>query len=975
MRAIADISHALACGLALAAVATSGCRSGPSCLASDEDCLELAVCVGLSYSCDGDAVYVGSVGGAPGGIGLADAEGVAGDWMMQNSQVTAVFDDLGTPHDLAPSGGNLLDFGPTGGDDELVSLYQLAGILPDDTVRYDERIVLEASSERAVVVLRGQLDGRDDVEVATRYELRACEPGLRVRTELVNRSPDIQAFLLADSAHWGKRTALPFAPQPGQGFLQPELDLIDLGDAYYSHSYVVARPAEDRSTSYGFVACDRDKLDGLNDPEISALGLPFSLVRPGEAMVLERFLVASGGRDLDGAVSRVAQARTMLHGDPPARRVSGRVLSDGIGFGGDLRRASVLIVEDPDGAARPLSMVVAESNGEFSAAVPSDESLGYEVWSFGRPVARGRFDEQGRADPIDIEMPGRLIVIATGTGDESLHAMAVVEPADQATREAVTGSWFGRFGTCAPWLGPSFGASPACDRFLVEPAGSDVEIPAGNYHIWITAGPEMTLAQHSVTIAAGEVATVDAELSRLDVRPPGFVSADLHVHGRASFDSSIPDRDRVLSFVAAGIDVIAATDHDYVADYRDAIAQAGVGDQVVVMGGLETTGLIPFMDVPDNDLPRVIGHFNFWPIEPDPTRPRGGAPWDERLEPGELFDIMDQAVGPDGIMMMNHPWDDLQFGRDLGYLRAIDFDPRLPIPDGPDGSNNGLLMRAPGGGHRNIDFDTIELMNGAHLEQYLKARVLWFSLIGSGHPRSATANSDSHSLIDAQLGYGRTLVDIGGTLEDFDVASFDGAVRDGRTIGGNGVVVWATIGQPGSERSASLVPHALSDGDVLTLEVRAPPWIPVSEIRVITSSGERVIADADDLDHPADPLGVAQVVRYRQSLPLADLVTAGSDDWMIIEAGLPPFAIADLDDDGVPDTSDNNGDGLIDEEDIEDPDDDSGPLEQPGDPDDPSDPRYFMTRVVPRAWPLGFVGPILIDTDGGGWQPPEAGRR
>ena len=57
------------------------------------------------------------------------------------------------------------------------------------------------------------------------------------------------------------------------------------------------------------------------------------------------------------------------------------------------------------------------------------------------------------------------------------------------------------------------------------------------------------------------------------------------------------------------------------------------------MGGVETTQLIPWLEVPGDDFPRVIGHFNFFPLTPDPARPRGGAPWDELVEPGELFDL------------------------------------------------------------------------------------------------------------------------------------------------------------------------------------------------------------------------------------------------------------------------------------------------------------------------------------------------
>ncbi|HEU5058718.1 MAG TPA: CehA/McbA family metallohydrolase [Kofleriaceae bacterium] len=966
MRGVRQIA-ALVGVAAAAGGGAASCAPGPSCAAGDGACEEITTCAGLAYGCAADQLYVGSVADAPGGLGLAGGQGVGGDLVLRNAQVTAVFDALDTPHDLAPTGGNLLDLGPTGGRDELPSLYQIAGILPDDAFAYHSLRVIDESPERVALLVRGTLDGRPEVPVVTRWELRACEPGLRVRSELVNRSPDPLPLVLADTAHWGKRNALPFAPQEGQGFWQPELELVELADSYFAHDYVVARPAEDDAPSYGFVGCDRDRLDGVNDTEVSALGTPFTLVKPGEALVVERFVLAAGGRDLAGAVDEVARARAMLHGDPPAREVTGRVMAGGMPVAGSVRRAAVLVLE----GGRPLTMVVPDGEGRFTARVAAGGELGYQVWSFGRPVATGTFGG-GDAGDIEIAQPGELVVsVVDGTG-APIHAVVALHPADRAGRDALTGSWFGRFDSCAPWLGPPVGGSPACNRAVIGPEGAGFEVPAGRYQIWATAGPEHALAMAEREIGPGEVVDLELAVAALDIRPAGFLSADLHVHGQASFDSSLPDRDRVLTFVAAGIDVVAATDHDVVTDYADAVREAALGDRVAVMGGLETTGLIPFMDIPDDDLPKVIGHFNFWPLVPDPAAPRRGAPWDELVEPGELMDRMAALTGEGGVAMMNHPWDERQFGRDLGYLRAIKFDPREPIPPEPDGSRNGMLVRAPGGGRRNVDFDLVEIQNGAHVEQVVKARPLWFSLLGQGFVRPGTASSDSHSLADAQLGYGRTLAETGGDLAGFEPAAFNRALREGRILAGNGVLVLVSIAsEDGSRRGVSLEPHRLAAGDRLEIEVRAPPWMPVTEVRVVTARGERVVASGGDLEHPADPLGTAGVVRWQGSLPLADLVAAGGDDWIVVEAGLPLFETADLDDDGVPDTTDNDGDGDIDEDDVEDPDDDTGPLRQPADPDDdPDDPRFAMTRVVPRAWSHGFTGPLLIDGDGGGWDPP-----
>jgi hypothetical protein len=93
----------------------------------------------------------------------------------------------------------------------------------------------------------------------------------------------------------------------------------------------------------------------------------------------------------------------------------------------------------------------------------------------------------------------------------------------------------------------------------------------------------------------------------------------------------------------------------------------------------------------------------------------------------------------------------------------------------------------------------------------------------------------------------------------------------------------------------------------------------------------------------------------------------------VVEAGLPYPLAADLNDDGVLDTTDNNGDGIVDMLDVE-PDEDTGPLAMPADPTDPANHRFAITRVVPGAWPEGFANPLLIDVDGDGWAPPGVGK-
>lgn len=947
--------------LALALAAAAGCGRTESCLGGGADCRVVEPCAALAApTCEGGSLAVRTV--AEGGSGLlgADALGAGGDVVLENDRVVAVIDELGEPHLLAPTGGTLLDLGPRGGFDALNQLSQVAGVLPDDAFHYDSLEIVDERPARVAVIVRGTLDGRRGVKVATRWELRPCEAGVRVRSELYNGTTETQAFFVSDVSYWGGREPLPFAVASGQGFMQPKLSLLDL-DASWGRFPFVAATSPAARVAYATVSCDRDTLEGVNDVEVSALGAPPAVVGPGESVVFERFVMAAAGGDVEGAARLAVDARRRLGRAPAPVARAGRVVAEGGGTllgGAGEARASVVVAElDADGVPRPITQVVPGDDGAFVVEAAADARLRFEVWSFGR-LRTSRVVAPGESvGELAVPSAARLhVTVGDGEGG-SPEALVSLVPADAGTRDAVVGTQHGRLKACAPWLGPPHGGSPACNQFLA-PRPEGVLVPAGHYFVYATMGPFATLARAEVTLAPGEIREVALGLEALSALAPGLLSADFHVHGRASFDSAIPDVDRVRSFAAAGVDVVAATDHDVVVSYEQAVADAGLGGRLAVISGVETTGLIPFLEVPGDPFPRVIGHFNFWPVEWDAAAARGGAPWDELLEPGELIAKMPEGA----VAMLNHPWDEPMFGRDLGYLRAIGYDPRVPIPGFDDGTNAGMLARAG-----NLAFDVVEVLNGRNIAKYQQYRALWWSLLSQARVSAGAANSDSHGMTDAQIGSPRNLVATAVTVAAFDEAAFDADVRAGRMQGTNGPVILATVdGAP-----FGLTPIAPAAGARLEVEVRAAPWIPVSEVRVIVNG--RVVATATDgFAAPADPFGAAGLVRWQGSWALAELLagTGGGDAWLLVEAGLPLGLTADLDDDGVVDTTDNDGDGDVDLGDVA-KDEETGPLADPADPVAWSDdPRFHVCAVAPGTWPLAFTNPWLLDMDGGGWEAP-----
>lgn len=939
-----------------ACAARDGCMSG-----DDGTCVPRSACARLEYSCHDRTVVLRRVEGAaerPHGL---DALAATGDFVLASSRVEAVIDALDAPHYLAPSGGTLLDLRAraAGAGDHLNQAFQAVGILPRDAARYHSFDSVESSGAVALVV-RGHLDGQSDIDVVTRYELRACEPGLRVRTELFHGGRDPMAVFLSDAWFWGDREVTPFAPLPGQGFLHPELDLEELGDAFRDVPFLAAGSHGPPHAAYAVIDCQRTRLTSFSSETISAAGTPRRVLMPGDSVAFERFIVVSENAGEGGAIDLALEAREQLFGERFVR-VSGRVLgTDGAPVGGDERRLGLLFYEpapgaDPDnvGARTPWSETVPGADGRFSVTLPQGRRFRVEAQVLGRALPERRelatLAHDTTLDDWTVPAVSRLDVSVTTKGGAPLVSEIVLVPAAPTRAQDVDGSVYGVFdvGRCAPYLGPPHGASPACNRALVGPDGKlSLLVPPGSFHAYATRGPFWTLGHAQITVGEGSESALTFELSELGLQPAGALSADFHVHGAPSFDSSLPERDRALSFVAAGVDVIAATDHDVVTSYSGALTALGISDRVRVLPGVETTGQILFLRPPGSDLPKVIGHYNFWPLRHDPALPRNGAPDDERLEPGALFDRMQEHYDGAGVAQLNHPFGDSELGRDTGYLRAIGYDPRVAVPDEPDDTPAGQLRRRPNGGSSNLDHHAQEVMNGHDVEQHLRYRAGWFSFLNQGILRAGTANSDSHTLAVEVLGYPRNLVFGGHALASFDRERFDGDVRAGRMVGTNGPVLTACVDLGGGEcRGPSLEALAPGPGALLRVRVEAAPWISVEEVRFVVNGTLRRTTAVTLA--PADPFGGAGTLRFEGTVALAEL-TAGisGDAWMVVEAGV-----------ALPDHADDDADGLPEL---------TAPLPRPQE----TEPAFHYDAVVPGALPTAFSNPFVLDLNGGGWTAP-----
>ena len=977
-------------GAIIAGCHRDGCVGG-----DDGSCLPPPACPALAYPACAAPALRAEV------ISSGDSERVSGpkslaaegDYLLENDLVRVVLDAPDHPHYLAPSGGAILDLAllGTGGGDQTNAIYHAAGVLPRDAVHYETAAILDPGLDPAApgayeaVIFRGHLEGDARVTVVTRYEVRPCEPGVRVRTDLYNGAPSANTLYLTDGFFWGDNGLLPFVPGEGLGFVEPPLDLLHLDQAWRQWPFLAARSQSTPYVSYAAVPCDRGQGAGFNSSTLTASGVPLGVTQSGDGFHFERFILAAPGPGLSAAVDEALRVRARVHGDPPAVTVTGRVVVNGAPVDPQSGLAASLLFYEPapppniDDPAHviPWTEVVPAGDGSFSATLPPNRSYRVQPYAFGVPAAPPSSFIVGSTDaPIgDLTITGSAqltVDIQSSPGVPAFAAELVVIPVDDpANSGAAVPSMYSLFPGCAPLLGPPDGGSPACNRALTTTGHFQVALPPGAYYVYGTRGPFASLGQAQVTLQPGmSVAlTLVVESLTAQLLPQGVVSGDFHVHGGASFDSAIPDFDRVVSFLATGVDVIIATDHNVVTNYQSTLAMMpGMNSAITVIPGVEQTPNILWYYVPGDTFPKTLGHFNFWPLAPDFFSTRNGAPWAELLEPGQLMDEMDgvfSGADPIGVRQLNHPYQASKLGRDQGYAKAIGYDPTRPIPNAPaDGytfAANALARRPPDpttgspGQHRNIDFDVEEVMTGASRADWLRYRALWFSLLNQGFLRAGTANSDSHTLSVERIGYPRNLIWGNHDQPPFDVAAFDADVRAGHLEGTNGPVLDVTIGDGINQGPAAVhrpdltTSFAVGPTASLDFSIAAAPWIPITQLRVFVNGTLAFTRPLSMVLQNQDQFGT-EPQTVRASIPLSSFnLPAHGDAWIVVEAGLDQDTPPDTDGDGLPDLPDS---------------------EAVTRPPDVSDPRFNLQAIAPGVWPVAFSNPFLLDLDGGGWQAP-----
>ncbi|MCP5045286.1 MAG: CehA/McbA family metallohydrolase, partial [bacterium] len=540
-------------------------------------------------------------------------------------------------------------------------------------------------------------------------------------------------------------------------------------------------------------------------------------------------------------------------------------------------------VDRPDG--RPFTERRADRDGRFSVRLPAGRwnlrvrsTAGREVQREVELEATGRdlgTIEVGAVPRVRLPRNGPMRLVFLGEGDTPDPNWA------DDLRGYRLGDNDGQFRSFRPLR----------DLHLTGTAWDPVaiSIPPGRYRVIATRGPEFELSHASFEATVGSEIALSLDPPRRAFDTPRWISADLHVHGAASFDTPTLNDRRVASYVAEGAEVLVSSDHENVHDYGPDVVRMGLTDRVATVVGLEVTG-----EVKTASFPNSTGHANVIPMPRDPLAYRRGTVANENRRWRDILREL-RALPGTRLVQLNHARGhrgEVHWRSFLTHMGSANtpYDPARPLT--AEG-NRILIDPDPQSGLRDIDFDAMEILNGPYPES---GRLLvrdWLSFLAQGERLTATANSDSHTL-ESVVGAPRNYVRMGDDrVAAFDEGEFIAALRDGHACGSTGP--WLSVEVSGAG------PGQLVAGSTptLTAHVVSASWVPVDRMRIWRNT-----ALWKELEIPADGKVALRLDFEADGLVFVEVFGEASGDYLEVLPGHSPYAFCnpirvDADSDGT----------------------------------------------------------------------------
>ncbi|MGN6110927.1 MAG: CehA/McbA family metallohydrolase, partial [Kofleriaceae bacterium] len=411
-----------------------------------------------------------------------------------------------------------------------------------------------------------------------------------------------------------------------------------------------------------------------------------------------------------------------------------------------------------------------------------------------------------------------------------------------------------------------------------DPCTPSPAIPYGRYHVWAWRGVEYERWEGDVDLSEERGAVELAIPLTRAWTPHGTLAADLHVHARASNDSMVPNPQRVNTQAAAGVQVIALSDHNTNGDLDREISELGLEDVIA--------------SIASNELTSEQLHVGVYPVPFDRDAPRGGSPPESKLvraNARELFAIA-RAFPGDPIVQVNHPRFRVTALFDGARWNGVSWPPPFPL-----------------------DFDAVEVLAGYAAFNVPGDRRFdegvrdFYTLTDHGYLVAPLGNSDTHDLNWVLDGTTRNYVFVDDPrTQPFDEAAFIAAIRARRVVATSGP--WLDV-ELGATKDATQ-----TAGPGQGLRASGSVWVDVTVAQAAFVQTDRIRITVGGPDGPqlvqtidvppgapsfrwtgAVPIGavdtwVGITADGDTALPLEQTGTYQKDRWN--RPGVTPFAIA-----------------------------------------------------------------------------------
>ncbi len=741
--------------------------------------------------------------------------GIIGDYFIKNDVVSFIVQAPTRAIGVIPQGGNVVDAALIDGtnqtvDDhfgELALIYKLGRTCEHDRVEIVRDgskggpAVLRAIGKsgnndfiniKAIGVFRVDAsvdpDIADGVECATTYVLAPGSRSLEVHHSMFNKGPDSVDGPMGTMADIGGYTD---AWTNSRGFERADISAITTLSNPSPIDFVIYQgpdvaygviPRHDKPTTHtqALIAGVSIMLDG-NDKLLDILDKDtyFLHMKKGQGKLQSYDLVV--GRDAsdidayfrkDEALADISGTVKYDNGQPAVGARVG-VFVDG-NNNGTLEPSEI----DDNGDGSPDDKVISyldvDAQGQFSGKIATTAgNLIVRAWvkNVGISQVAPAGPSVNLAIPAPIKVDYQILDHATNAPIPGRLLVLGEHPAFPDARVFETSDRLGDVIQFAHSIrGTTTDIGDGADPALLLPA-------SGSYRVYASRGTEWSIDSQSLN------STTDASLqfTLRQVNPaPGYVSGDWHVHQVGSPDANVLSDERIRSAVSSGTEIIAITDHDYVADLQPLVEQMGLASILRAFPGLEVT-------------PFAHGHFNAWPITPDDSSSNKGAiDWARGREgyamvPGEIFAAM-RARGAQ-MVQVNHP-------REVGFTEfqgawsranvKFDYTNRTIFGDYQGASTPNDWLRLPEESLWSDQFSGLEVWNGFQIvdsngdgvrENQKLDRVMrdWLAMLSLGMYVTPTGNSDTHYSIADPVGMPRTYTRV---LDDTPSAMSSGTIVD-----------------------------------------------------------------------------------------------------------------------------------------------------------------------------------------------------